>query len=114
MNIKENAMRVLSLCGERVEVETENGTLEVLASIQPLRYKYKSYFTENYIEAGNIDDRNYVYMGDPRARLDNLPFDTIIRTETDTFVVKRAEKVCLGTEIIYIWAMLQRYIEEVE
>lgn len=112
MNIKESVLKVLSICGEEVKISTENGNIKIMASIQPLRYKYKSYFSEKFIEAGNMDDRNYVYMGDPGARLDLLPFDTLVETSTDKFIVKRAEKVCLGTEIIYIWAMLQKYVEE--
>lgn len=112
MDIKQSAAECIRKCGERVEVMVNGTAVETFASIQPIKYKNRSYFSEKYLKLGNTDETNYVYMGEPIVRLDLLPFDTIVRSSGESYVVKRAQKVCVGRQIIYIWGILQRYIEE--
>lgn len=98
--------------GRRVQIE-ENGVLKkTRAIIQPLRYKNKMYVSGSFLPPGFADGGHYLYLGNAWARLDLLPADTLIRTDEESYLLKRGEKVLLGDEILYIWAILQSYVED--
>lgn len=99
--------------GRALKIIAENKpTVTTKAFIQPLRYKDKSLLGEKSMDVGFFDDRNYLYIGGSDIRLDLYPFDTIIKTDAETFVVKRAQAVYLGERILYVWGIIQLYVED--
>lgn len=109
--------RLLEHWGQKVQVVTADEAGNALvkegkAFIQPLRYKNKMYLGGNYLPPGYADGGHYLYIGGPKQRIDLAPFDTVVRTAAESYAVKKAEKVCLKDEVLYVWAVLQRYTEE--
>lgn len=80
------------------------------AFIQPLRYNNSSYVGGKYVNLGKVDETNFLYIGKNDVRLDLYPLNTIIKTDEESYVVKRAQKVCIKDDIVYIWAILQLYV----
>ncbi len=91
--------------GEGEEISTK-------AFIQPLRYKDSSNMGGKCMNVGYSSGRNYLYIGDKSTRLDLLPFDTKIATPDETYVAKRAQAVYLGESVVYVWAILQVFVED--
>lgn len=92
---------------ENNEILTE----DTKAFIQPLRYISKMY-QEEYMNSGYIDLNNYLYIGDSSVRLDLYPFGTLVCSNGDKYIIKKAKKVSLKGEVIYIWAILQEAYSE--
>lgn len=82
------------------------------AFIQPLRYKDATNMGDRFMDVGYSSGRNYLYIGDKNTRLDLLPFDTKIETQNETYVAKRAQAVYLGESVVYVWAILQVFVED--
>ena len=89
-------------CSDMAEQSTK-------AFIQPLRKKGNSYYGNEGSDLGIIDESNYLYIGKKDVRLDLYPFDTILQTNEDKYILKKAHKVCIGPEIIYIWGIVQKH-----
>ena len=99
--------------GRSVEIMSpEIVTKNTKAFIQPLRYKDSSYIGGKYINIGKVDTTSFLYIGKKDVRLDLYPLNTIIKTNEESYVVKRAQKVCIKDDIVYIWAILKLYVEE--
>ena len=99
--------------GRTVEIiSPEMTTKTTKAFIQPLKYKNSSYITDKYTNIGKIDNSNFLYIGKNDVRLDLYSINTIVKTNEESYIVKRAQKVCVGDEIVYIWAILQLYTQE--
>lgn len=114
--IYDNLKYILNKFGRNVKVIDPTDKIEVKkisAFIQPLRYKDKNYIGSRYLDAGIIDGSNFLYIGPSDLRLDLYPLNSIIETNEESYVVKRAQKVCFKDDIVYIWAILQLYVEEV-
>ena len=82
------------------------------AFIQPLRYKDQTYMGGKCLDIGYLNGKNYLYIGDNNTRLDLYPFNTKIETDDESYVVKRAQAVYLGESILYIWAIIQIFVED--
>lgn len=93
-------------------IPDENNQVSTKAFIQPLRYINQSYFGEKFVDIGYLNKQNYLYIGDKNARLDLFPFNTKIISNNDSFVVKRAHPVYLGEKILYVWAIIQVFVED--
>lgn len=82
------------------------------AMIQPSRYVDKNTFGYQYLKLGIADINTFIYTGMPDVRIDTFPIDTILRCNGDLYTIKRAEKICLADEVLYIWAILQKYVPD--
>lgn len=99
--------------GRSVEIiSPEMVTKTTKAFIQPLRYKDSSYLGGKYINLGKTSGTSFLYIGKNDVRVDLYPLNTIVRTSEESYIVKRAQKVCIKDNIVYIWAILQLYVEE--
>lgn len=92
-------------------VSGENNDFYTKAFIQPLKYKDQSYMGGKSTEIGYLNEKNYLYIGDKNIRLDLLPFNTKIITSDETYVVKRAQANYLGENVLYVWAIIQIFVE---
>ena len=68
--------------------------------IQPLRYKNKMYLYGVNTEIGYNSQGYYLYIGPP---------DGDIKYQID-----RAEKIKLGEEVLYVWAVVRTVVEITE
>ena len=104
---------VISKLGETVTVILDNNERkETKAFIQPLRYKDDSYYGGKCLDIGmNIGD-SYLYIGSKDFRIDQCPFNTIIESVNDKYIVKRSQKVSFKNNVVYVWAILQKYRED--
>lgn len=91
---------------------SDNSKINTKAFIQPLRYKDQTYMGGKCLDIGYLDGKNYLYIGDKNTRLDLYPFNTKIDTFNESYVVKRAQAVYLGENILYIWAIVQVFVED--
>ena len=98
-------------CGQTVSFSTDP-PLSCRAVIQPLRYKNKMYLDGDHLTVGEVDTGHYRYIGPRDVRLDRMPAGTVLKTEEQEYVIKRAEVVRIGNRIVYNWAVLQPHIEE--
>ena len=114
----EKVLDILNKYGSDIEVinnSIENSVpkKKSKAFIQPLRYQDQNFMGMKFLDSGILNGANYLYIGSYDLRLDLYPINnTIIKTSIDSFVLKRAQKVCLKNDILYIWAILQHYVEE--
>ena len=100
--------------GKKIKVNHYNIEENINAFIQPIRYKDNSYYGGNCTAIGMNKGANYLYIGPKNVRIDQYPFDTIIETDEEDYFIKRAQKVCFKNEILYIWAILQKYEEDLD
>ncbi len=100
--------------GRTVSVLPENGApISTKAFIQPLRHKDQSYMGGKCVDLGYLNGKNYLYIGNKNVRLDLYPFNTKIETSEENYVVKRAQAVYLGEDVLYVWAIIQVFVEDV-
>lgn len=105
--------RLINKFGRTVSiVPNDDSKILTKAFIQPLRYKDKNYLGGKYIDIGYLNEKNYLYIGDKNTRLDLLPFNTKVVTNNESYVVKRAQAVYLGENILYVWAIIQVFVED--
>ena len=107
--------RAIESFGRAVKVVSSDATEETTkAFIQPFRHKDYSYYGGKCIDIGFNTGANYLYIGSKDVRIDKYPFNTVIKTNDESYTIKRAQKVCLKDEVLYIWAVLQKCEEEEE
>lgn len=100
---------LLERYGNTVTVISGSDTVPARAVIQPLNYKNKLYPVEAYLPAGYFDNSHYLYFGAASYRLDEG--SVVVGTQGKRYQVKRAQKVYLGDEELYQWAVLQEFME---
>lgn len=98
---------IINACGSETQIVLDSGTINTIASIQPLRYKSKADLNDEYVSAGFSDKSRYLYVGPADVRVDTYPIDTIIKNTNGDYVLKSAGKFCYKNEILYIWAVLE-------
>ena len=104
---------MLNKFGRNVEIVSDNDqNISTQAFIQPLRYKDHMYMGGQCIDIGYLKGKNYLYIGSHNVRLDLYPFNTIINTDEESYVVKRAQAVYLGENVLYVWAIIQEHVED--
>ena len=107
MSYASRTKNIISTCGSKTQIFLDSGVIETLAAIQPLRYKSKADFYNEYVTAGFSDNSRYLYVGPPDIRVDTYPIDTIIKNSNGEYVLKSSGKFCCKDEIVYIWAILE-------
>lgn len=93
-------------------VLSDNKKISTKAFIQPLRYKDQSYLGGTCVDMGYLNSKSFLYIGDKNTRLDLFPFDTKLETNDECYVIKRAQAVFLGESVLYVWAVLQVFVED--
>lgn len=96
---------LLERYGNSATVISDGKTQSVRAVIQPLNYKNKLYPMETYLPAGYFDNSHYLYFGAASQRLDGE--DVVVQSKGKWYQIKRTQKVYLGDEELYQWAVLQ-------
>ena len=100
-------------CTVEIEVVGSGAKKETTkAFIQPIRSISKAEAGQSFLNLGSYDDTTYLYIGPAEIRIDTYPFNTIVRTNECAYTIKRAQAVCFQDEILYIWGVLQKYVEE--
>lgn len=114
MDYQKQVARLIEEYGEPMRIRPpEGGEEQCTAFIQPLRYKNKMYLDGDYLPVGFADTGHFLYIGLPEPRLDRMPGHTVLLTGDGQYTVKRAECVKFSGRAVYVWAVLQPYIEEV-
>lgn len=109
-----NIESVLRRFGRTVSLNGRDGweSDEFNAFIQPLRYKTKLYLSGDVTPVGVNKNNVYLYIGPPRHDLTKL--DATYRiTDSDgrKYMIDKTEKIYLGDEPFYIWAVIRRTTE---
>ena len=105
--------RLINKFGRNVDIIfSDSNKTSAKAFIQPLKLKDQTYMGGKCIDIGYLNGKNYLYIGDKTTRLDLLPFNTKILTNHESFVVKRAQAVYLGENVLYVWAIIQMFVED--
>lgn len=81
--------------------------------IQPLRYKNKMYLYGVNTEIGYNSQGYYLYIGPPEHDLSENE-DAIIIDGDIKYQIDRAEKIKLGNEVLYVWAVVRTVVEITE
>lgn len=78
------------------------------AFIQPLRYKNKMYLDGKHSEIGFIDTSYYLYLGPSDVNVVDYDVISRIKINNRLYDFTHAEKINLGDERLYIWAIIRR------
>ena len=81
------------------------------AVIMPLRYKNKMYAESQYTEIGVSGQDIYTYIGPARHDLTKLGPGAFLLCGGAKYMIERSEKVNIGDECVYIWAILRKAAE---
>lgn len=100
--------------GEQTVVKTGEEAKLVYAFIQPMRYKNKLYLDMKNTEVGFNDTECFLYLGPAEADFTNQEMQTVIYPYMGdrAYNVSRADRISIGGEILYIWAVLTPRIKE--
>lgn len=80
--------------------------------IQPLRYKNKMYLDGVNTAIGFNSEGHYLYIGPPEHDLTQVGFsDVWLSSSDEKYKIDRAEKVCKGSDVFYIWAIIRKMVE---
>lgn len=78
------------------------------AFVQPLRFKSSN---ERAFDIGFCDRERYWYIGCTDVRLDTYPIDTIVKTSNGSYTVRRADRVFINEDILYIVGVLEKCVD---
>lgn len=81
------------------------------ALISPLRYKNKMYLYGVNTEIGYNSQGHYLYIGPPEPDLTAAENGDCVKCMGERYRVDRAEKVYIGEEVFYIWAIIRVIVE---
>ena len=114
MRKNERIKRLINRYGQTVCAETESGerSPDYKAFVQPVRYKNKMYLNAVESPIGTVSENYYLYVGPYDVQLNSVNEPVNIHTAIMTCTVERTECVFLDDEILYIWAILRRVIED--
>lgn len=111
MNIRKSVDRILEKAGADYTVVCDGEETSVKAIIQPMRYKNKLYIDMPRSELGFKDTECFLYLGSPSIDFTGKEMTTFIKANDRNFNVSRAERITIGDESVYIWAVLSPRIE---
>ena len=114
MRKKERVKKLINRYGQTVCAELESGerSLDYKAFVQPVRYKNKMYLNAVESPIGTVSENYYLYVGPYDVQLNSIDEPVTIHTAIMSCTVERAEAVFLDNEILYVWAILRRVIED--
>ena len=79
------------------------------AFIQPVRCDDHKTLCGHYVDLEADNNEQFLYIGMPDVRLDLYPVDTIIHTGSSSFSLRKAEKITIAKQTMYIRAILEPY-----
>ncbi len=95
----------------KVSIHDGDAVQTCKAFIQPLRYKNKMYLDGIYTEIGFNSQGHYLYIGPPNPDLTAISDSGYISADGTNYRIDRAERVYIGDEIFYIWAIIRTIVE---
>ena len=108
-SIYTSALNLIEKYGREVTVTSGETILTDKAFIQPLRHGDKRTISGSYTETVIDNSEQFLYIGSPNLRLDLLPLETTsVETSDETYILKKADSIFLGSTIIYIRAILSK------
>ncbi len=95
--------------GKNVRSFNKSGVMisEARCFIQPLRYKNKMYLQGTPTETGFNSAGYYLLIAPADFDCESIGLDGYIADSDKNFHVDRCEKVYLGNDVFYIWAVLR-------
>lgn len=99
--------------GQAVTAIDGEESISFSAFIQSLRYKNKMYLNDVATPIGGFNQDYYLYIGPAQPMLQGAPGHTVLESGGKQYLTVKAEAVCLGTEVCYVWAVLRRLEEDV-
>ena len=115
--MQEKLQALIERYGRSVSLSMEDGwhSPQFRALIQPLRYKNKMYLEGVHTPIGIHDPGYYLYIG-PAAhdvtKLGSMGEEVWLNASGgERYQIDRAERVYLGEEALYIWAILRSVTE---
>ena len=115
--MQEKLQALIERYGRSVSLSMEDGwhSPQFRALIQPLRYKNKMYLEGVHTPIGIHDPGYYLYIG-PAAhdvtKLGSMWEEVWLNASGgERYQIDRAERVYLGEEALYIWAILRSVTE---
>ena len=90
--------------GVDVVISTDDKIVNTKAFIEPLRYKQRIYVGGSYHRVGKTE--KYIYIGHPLHPL--VEDVTIIKQQSERYLVKHCEVYTVGDSPMYIWAIIER------
>ncbi|MBQ5565232.1 MAG: hypothetical protein IIT42_00070 [Clostridia bacterium] len=82
-------------------------SISVKAFINPLLFRNKLYIGGSYVPDGYCDEGHYVYIGESRLDLSDMPIGTTVRCGDTVYSIKHSEMYVVENQPIYNWAVLQ-------
>jgi hypothetical protein len=109
---QKSVKKLLSVAGKPIRITCGNSDKQVTAIIQPMRYKNKMYLSMGRNHLGFNDNECFLYIGPPDFDFSETSERTVIEDGERSYNVSRADKISLGSETLYIWAVLTLRIKE--
>lgn len=108
MEVKECFDEVFERLGAEVVVDIYGEQVETKAIIQPMRYKNKLYIDMANTEIGLNDTECFLYLGPARVDFTTSERNTSVyaMNANRSYNVSRADRISIGEEVLYIWAVL--------
>ena len=98
--------------GAEVTVKVNDTEYLIKAVIQPMRYKNKMYLEPERTELGFKDSECFLYLGPAVPDFAGLEPDTTVIHGDRVYKTSRADRISIGGETVYIWAVLSPKIKE--
>ncbi len=114
MDIKSSVAFLFDKIGENATVKIGSAEKTIKAVIQPMRYKNKLYLDMKWGSLGLKDTECFLYLGPAEADFTGRERQTFVKTNDRSYCVSRADRITIGGEIVYIWAVLTPNIKEDE
>ncbi|MDP4119459.1 MAG: hypothetical protein Q8876_00160 [Bacillota bacterium] len=113
MELPSQFQKILYKYGSNISVsDQEKIVANGKAFIEPLRYKNLSSEFNDYMPLGYYSKNNYLYIGSPKIRLDQCTKEAVITCGEFKYCIKNADTFVVKDKIVYIWAILEKYISE--
>ena len=97
--------RILEKYGQRVAVVRDGKETLCRAFLQPVMERREDWFQSLPTPLGDARRDQWLYLGPPEVSLDGLG-DGYVAGNRMKFDVRSAQRVCIGDEAVYWWALL--------
>lgn len=112
MSFKSCVDHFLNKYGDDAVVNMDGFDYNVKAVIYPMRYKNKMYVSMLRNDLGFNDNECFLYLGPAEPDFMGKEYRTTVSMGDMSFIVSRADRISLGKEPMYIWAVLTPRIKE--
>lgn len=95
--------------GRKLKIQTPDGETVFFAFLQPLRYKNKMYLSAVHGELGFDTMTKFLLLCPGEVDLEAVDgVSVMLCLGEEDFSVDHCEKVCLGEEVLYNWAIIHK------